>query len=113
MSSVRVRRLDVDAVLARLRRYATELGERPEVRRVILIGSLAKGTWSASSDADVVVLVDERRCSEPGRAHEYAPRQPLGIGVDLFVRTPLEVEAVGPRFAAEVEAGIVLFDRER
>lgn len=105
-------RLDHDAVLARLRRYAEEeLAPREEVREAILIGSLARGDWSARSDADLVVVVDE--ASEPGtlRGARYAPWEPLGISVDVLVYTRDEARDWRPRFHAEVERGVVLYRR--
>lgn len=108
MSSVRVRSLDLDAVLAALRQWAGTLARLPEVRRVVLIGSLAHGTWSTRSDADVVVVVDEHTAEGELR---YRPSGALGIGLDLFVRTDDEIAAMGERFAAEVAAGLLLFER--
>ena len=58
MSRVVFRRPDRDLVLRRLQAWARgQLARRPEVRRVVLIGSLARGDWSARSDADVVIVV--------------------------------------------------------
>lgn len=98
--------------MRRLRQYATaELGARPEVREAILIGSLARGDWSASSDADVVVLVDRATGAPAARGVEYLPSRPLGIGVDVLVYTPEEAAAWRPRYRDEVARGIVLFRR--
>lgn len=106
MSSVHVRRLDLDAVLARLEAWASDVGRHPEVERIVLFGSLADGTWSASSDADVLVLVAEHPADGDVA---YRPRGPLGIGLDLFVRTPAELTAIGERFRGAVERGRVLY----
>lgn len=106
-------RLDLGATVERLRAYARdELGRRPEVREVVLIGSLARDDWSARSDADLVVLVD--RAEEPGpfRGARYAPAKHPGIAVDLLVYTPDERRAWSPRFRAEVQRGIRLYGRE-
>ena len=88
MSEVVFHRLDVDAVMAGLERYARdELGVRPEVREVVLFVSLAPGDWSARSDADVVVLVDRADRPGPFRGPDYAPQRSPGVPVD-FVYTP-------------------------
>jgi predicted nucleotidyltransferase len=105
---VRVRRLDVEAVLARLGEWAAAVGARPEVIRVVLFGSLADGTWSAASDADVLVLVHRHPAEGP---LAYRPAGPLGIGLDLFVRTPDELAAMGERFNQVVARGRVLAGR--
>ncbi|MGH2990583.1 MAG: nucleotidyltransferase domain-containing protein [Solirubrobacterales bacterium] len=98
--------------MRRLREYAArELGSHPEVREAILIGSLARGDWSARSDADVVVVVDESERSFRERSAAYAPRSHPGAPVDLLVYTKHEREAWRPRFRAEVERGVVLYRR--
>jgi uncharacterized protein len=112
MSEVVFHRLDLDAVMAALERYAKEeLGPRPEVREVILIGSLARGDWTARSDADLVVLVDRSSRAGPFRSPDYAPRRSPGVPVDVLVYTPQERESWGPRFRREVERGLLLFQR--
>lgn len=111
MSEVVFHRLDRDAVVERLRAYATkDLGTRSEVREVVLIGSLARGDWSARSDADLVVIVD--RAERPGwdRSPGCTPTG-VGVAVDVFVYTPEEAAAWRPRFRAEVDAGIQLYRR--
>jgi uncharacterized protein len=110
MSEVVFHRLDLEAVMAALERYARdELSARPEVREVILIGSLARGDWSARSDADVVVIVDRTGRPGPFRSPDYAPRQPLGVPVDVLVYTPQERKSWPPRFRREVERGLRLY----
>ena len=98
--------------MARLRTYAEgELGSRSEVCEAILIGSLARGDWSARSDADLVVIVDELREPGPFRSQRYAPRAKVGVPVDVFVYTPQEARAWSQRYRAEVERGVVLYRR--
>ena len=59
MSSVRVRYLDRDAVLASLRELATRLGaERPEIQEIRLFGSLARGQRNPFADADLLIVLD-------------------------------------------------------
>jgi predicted nucleotidyltransferase len=112
MPEVGFRTLDHAGVMRRLRAYAVrELGSRPEVREVILIGSLARGDWSARSDADVVVVVDDTDRPFAQRAPEYVPGSHPGIPVDIFVYTHRERETWRPRFRAEVERGVILHRR--
>jgi predicted nucleotidyltransferase len=113
MSEVVFHRLDLQAVMAALERYARdELGVRPEVREVILIGSLARGDWSARSDADVIVLVDRADRPGPFRGPDYAPRLSPGVPVDVFVYTPQEQESWTPRFRRDVQRGRRLYERQ-
>ena len=59
-SSVEVRFIDRDEVLADLRRaVAKAKAAHPEIVRVLLFGSLVRGNWTADSDADLVVVVDK------------------------------------------------------
>jgi predicted nucleotidyltransferase len=112
MSEVVFHRLDRAIIIENLRRWAnTELAGRPEVLEVRLIGSLARGDHSARSDADVVVLVSSSDERGPFRGPTYFPREPVGVPLDILVFTPVESEEWGSRFRAEVEQGIVLFER--
>ncbi len=105
-------RLDYPAVIAEVERYvSTELATRPEVRRVVLIGSLARGDWGARSDADLVVIVDAADRAGLDRSPDYGPRPRLGVSVDVFVYTRDEIDRWGPRFRGDVEAGRVLYER--
>ena len=115
MSKVEFRRLDYDAVLEQLRRaVAEQLAPRPEVREVVLIGSLARGDWSACSDADLVVIVD--RSDErviPFRSTGYLPRDSVGVPIDVFVYTAEEAKEWGPRYRSEIETGVLLYGRSQ
>ena len=56
--SAEVRFLDRDAVLADLRRTVAEAKARyPEIVKVYLFGSLVDGSWTADSDADLMIVV--------------------------------------------------------
>ena len=94
-----------------LRAYGSELSVRPEVREVVLIGSLARDDWSARSDADVVVVVDEAAKRFQDRSPGYAPSCSVGVPVDVFVYTDEERTGWGSRFEREVECGVVLHRR--
>ncbi len=110
MSEVVFHRLDHGRVVARLRAHVeAEIAPRPEVRSVVLIGSLARGDWSARSDADLVVLVDDSAERGPFRGAAYAPTAGIGVPVDVLVYTPSEARRWSPSFRAEVERGLVLY----
>ncbi len=112
MSEVVFHRLDRDHVLAQLRRWVDEeLASRPEVLEVVLIGSLARGDWSASSDADVVAVIDASEETFRDRSLTYAPRRSVPLSLDLFVYTGGEREQWGERFRREVSDGTVLYRR--
>ena len=84
--SVRVWRTDREAVLARLRQWATELGRDPQVLAVVLFGSLARGDHTAASDADVLILLRESQEDFRDRIPRFLPVG-LGVGADVFPYT--------------------------
>ncbi len=112
--SVRVWRTDREAVLARLRQWATELGRDPQVLAVVLFGSLARGDHTAASDADVLILLRESEEDFRHRIPRFLPVG-LGVGADVFPYTLEEArrsltEGWGVVRAALAE-GQVLFER--
>jgi predicted nucleotidyltransferase len=93
-SRVRVFRLDREGVLERLRHAAARLlAERPEVVRVWLFGSLARGDASPGSDADLIIVVRDGAEAFLERA---APLMPffddVGVGCDVLVYTETELD---------------------
>jgi predicted nucleotidyltransferase len=57
-SSVEVRFIDRDQVIRDLGQAVAEAKSRnPEVIKAYLFGSLVQGTWTADSDADLIVVV--------------------------------------------------------
>jgi len=89
LSDVKVFRLDRDAVLKRLREYASSKANE-NMLAIVLIGSLARGDHTAFSDADIVVIVrkDLRRIID--RSANYIETK-LGIDVEPRVYTLEEI----------------------
>jgi len=78
-NSAEVRFIDRDQVICDLRRAAAEAKVRyPEIAKVYLFGSLVRGTWTADSDADLIVVVrrEFRAFSESCPYQIYAPSIP-------------------------------------
>lgn len=92
-SSARVTFLNVAATVARLRAAAEALRARDgNVAAVVLFGSLAHGTATPASDADLLVLLrrDERRVLD--RVPEYSrPFEGLGTSTQVFPWTEAEL----------------------
>jgi predicted nucleotidyltransferase len=85
--------VDRGAVLRHARALATSLRDRcPEVRRVLLFGSFARGAGGPRSDLDLVVIVSDTTLSPRDRIDRYAPVSPRPV--DLFVYTEAEVLAM-------------------
>lgn len=59
-SSVEVRFIDLDEVMADLRHAVVEArAAHPEIVKILLFGSLVRGNWTADSDADLIVVVEK------------------------------------------------------
>lgn len=72
-AGVKLFKLDLEKVLNYLQSYAEKIvSEKKEVLAVILIGSLARGDYTAFSDADIVIIVNESSHKKPhDRVIEY------------------------------------------
>ncbi len=71
-NSVEVRFIDRDQVIRDLRQAAAEAKARhPEIVKVYLFGSFVQGTWTADSDADLIVVVRREFSGvmDPERSH--------------------------------------------
>lgn len=100
----------LSALVDRLRRYFAGAG----VERALLFGSYARGEADEESDVDLLVVErSELPFVERGRRH--APVFRLGVGVDLLVYTPEELERLRSEGSAIVERaereGVVLYER--
>lgn len=115
MSSVRVRYLDRDGVLASLRELALRLGaERPEILEIRLFGSLARGERNPFADADLLIVLDASDLPVRERLPHYKPtRVPLPMDLTICTRSELTRElAAGNRFLRRVLAeSLVLYSR--
>jgi predicted nucleotidyltransferase len=89
LSDVKVFRLDRDAVLKRLREYASSKANE-NMLAIVLIGSLARGDHTAFSDADIVVIVREDLRRIIDRSANYIETK-LGIDVEPRVYTLEEI----------------------
>jgi len=68
----------------------------PEVEEVLLVGSLARGDFTGTSDADVLIVLDESPLNPVERIQRYLPFFGLEIAVDLIPLTRKELEPVDP-----------------
>jgi predicted nucleotidyltransferase len=93
LSSVKVFWADRAALDVHLRRYVSSLRDREEVLDVYLCGSWAKGTYTAASDVDLLILIKDDSagaCLTPrDRMPAYLPDS-FPTGLDLFVYTARE-----------------------
>lgn len=92
MTSVVVRSLDREKVLAQLRAAAAAMGAaHPEVREVRLFGSLARGERNPYADADILIVLDASDVPYRDRAPLY---KPLGgpVPMDFIICTQAELD---------------------
>ncbi|HEU67983.1 MAG TPA: nucleotidyltransferase domain-containing protein [Candidatus Acetothermia bacterium] len=113
--SVRVTWLDRPGTIARLREAVAALArDHPEVERVVLFGSLARGEAVPGSDADLLVVLSDSPLPFLERIPAYTPRG-CGIGVDVFPYTQAELgrmmEEENPFVREALGTGIVLYAR--
>lgn len=57
-AEVRYLKINFDEVLGKLREYAKSKARTHQVRAIVLTGSLAKGSYTGTSDADILVIAD-------------------------------------------------------
>jgi predicted nucleotidyltransferase len=117
LSSLRVRYLKInfDEILSRLRAYADAKAKEHDVRAIILTGSLARGSYSGTSDADILVIAD----SVPSNILErYVLFSDPSVPVDLEPRVYTTDEfknklRQGDRFVVEaLQTGIPLHGKQ-
>lgn len=114
--SARIIWLDRQGVLAQLRRAVSELATaHPEIERVLLFGSLARGEAVPGSDADLLIVLTGSELSFLDRIPQYTPTG-CAIGVEAFPYTRCELEkmvAEGNHLIKRALAeGLELFRRE-
>lgn len=102
--------LSRSALVDRLRRYFAGA----DVERAVLFGSYARGEADDVSDLDLLV-VERSELPFPERGRRHAPVFRLGVGVDLLVYTPEELERLrregSPLVARAEREGVVLYER--
>ena len=111
-TSVRVFWLDRPGILRRLRAAAETLHQsHPEIERIILFGSLARGDAVPGSDADLLLVLRNSDRAFRERAGEYRIAD-IGVGVDIFAYTHRELAEMldgGNAFVAQaMREGILL-----
>lgn len=117
MSSPKIRlfRLDREKVMAELREYAKKTVEKGALA-VILIGSLARGNYTAYSDADIIIITKESHERPMDRAAKYMEPK-ASIDIEPRVYTIKEIREMIRNRARTVreiaEHGILLEGDEK
>jgi len=107
-------KLDYELVMKRLREYA-EKARAKGAKAVILIGSLARGNYTAFSDADVVIIADNVPKNPIKRLGEFMdPKFPIDLEPRVYTtKEILNMARKKKRVIREiVEYGILLIGEE-
>lgn len=88
-AGIRLHKLDYGEVIKALSRYAKEQVRRGALA-VVLIGSLARGDYTAYSDADLIIIIKESRKEPAKRISQYIDPT-LPIDTDVMVYTLEEI----------------------
>lgn len=113
--TVRAIWLDREAAREAVRKSAQGLvAQRPEVQKVVLFGSLARGDAVPGSDADVLIIAqtEVRFIDRYVEYIEYFDQSHMDV--ELFVYTPEEAERMGGEptlVRTALRDGIVLAER--
>jgi len=57
-AETRYLKINFDEVLSKLRKYASSKARTQSIKTIVLTGSLAKGNYTGTSDADVLVIAE-------------------------------------------------------
>jgi len=91
-TSVKIHWLDSERTIDKLRVAARQIkAQHPEVERVLLFGSLARGQAVPGSDADLLIVLSAADESFIERIPRYLPAR-APIGVDVFPYTQQEID---------------------
>jgi len=108
-TSVRVISLDIPEIQRALEKYVEELARRPQVRRVILFGSMVNGRYVPGSDVDNLAVIPESDKPFRNRPDYLSRRFPVGLDVFPY----MEDEANRLAFPREALAeGKILWQRK-
>ncbi len=100
-AEIRLFKLDYENVIKQLKSYAEEV-VRNGALAVILIGSLARGDYTAFSDADVVIVLSESRDKPLDRVKAFLnPTLPVDLNPFVYTLNELMTMAAEKRKIVE------------
>lgn len=106
--SVKITWIDEEALWDYLHRLAERYRLRPDVRAVVLFGSLAREEFAVGSDIDLLLILDESAQPFPHRLPEYMPED-APIDVQVFPYTVDEIRRGQPLALEALRTGKVLW----
>ena len=112
-ASVKLLALNREQLLDKLIQITHQLvNQHPEVLKVVLIGSLARGDQVGTSDVDIVVIVKEKPRDYFDHLQRYLSYFDLPIGVDMLLFSQDDVtgfeKSANPFWKIIEKEGIIL-----
>ncbi|RDV81212.1 nucleotidyltransferase domain-containing protein [Ammonifex thiophilus] len=102
--------LEREKLIEALKEEAERLGrENPNVKKIVLFGSLAEGRAIPGSDADLLIVLTESDSPFLERLAEWSAKMKIDFPVEVFPYTQEELHL--PLVRTALESGIVLFER--
>ena len=84
---------DRDEMVALARQFSGRLAAaRPEIRKIILFGSFARGDYGARSDLDLLIVLEHSDKPLGERLHDYLQFVP-GYPIDILPLTEAEIDS--------------------
>ena len=113
--SVKITYFDKERVRRALDSYVAALVvEHPEIERVVLFGSMARGGTVPGSDVDLLLVISGSDQPFLDRVPIYTPDR-FPVGIDVFPYTQTEIRSMldeGNFFVRRaLEEGVTLFER--
>ncbi|MEW5784635.1 MAG: nucleotidyltransferase domain-containing protein [Bacillota bacterium] len=90
-----------------LEEYVAIMKSKKEVIAIYLCGSWAKGTYTAASDVDLLIIIQEDSQTPRERIPQYLPAR-FPVSLDLFVYTESEMQK-NPFSRSLLQDGIRLY----
>jgi len=114
-AETRYLKINFDEILGKLREYAKSKAAKYQARAIVLAGSLAKGRYTGTSDADILVVADNVPENVLERYALYAePKMPIDVEPRVYTTQELVTKIrQGDRFVLEsLEVGIPLYGEQ-
>jgi predicted nucleotidyltransferase len=93
-NSVRIRYLDKPGIMKAISCLVEELSQKyPEIERISLFGSFARGEAVPGSDVDILIVLTDSDVPFKDRITKYMPSS-FPVGIDVFPYTRSEIEAM-------------------
>ncbi|MBS7627129.1 nucleotidyltransferase domain-containing protein [Candidatus Bathyarchaeota archaeon] len=113
-AEVRYLKIRFDDVLKRLHSYARRKAKERNVRTIVLVGSLAKGTYTGTSDADILIIADDLPSNILDRHTIFSDnRMPIDLEPHVYTAEEfLNLLRLGDRFILDtLRFGIPLYGK--